>query len=586
MTRSSSAPFIAFMLSLLLPLRGEDGVIEVPFEETSDFFLDPGALNGKCLAASLLTDTGTLFELESPELPSGAYRVHIRLKVSHTISEHTSRLAFQLAAQNPANQFGRELTIIAFERPGRYQDFSIPILIDDRAQWMKFSLTWNWRAAALKKRPPEPVKPPKIETEATLEVEEEEVEVLERKLSDLPYHMAVDRVWLEPLGDITVYDFTVDKLRYRPGEKVSISGTVRNFSERERNVQVSISIFRDMNEENAVRTETLILAPESSQAFAIESRLDDPLWGHEARCVITEKGKVLTRASEYFTVHNNPWAVAIGGFSTSMTVSHAGPDEASALQNAIGRKKQYLNLVEFVFWAPDDFGDLNPTAEYWSGQLRNHNSAESTKRLTDAFHKVGIACSVYAKLGTPGGKAGYEVLRKHPEWYRPDFYDVAQLDRWDRSPEMRSWPQLTVRRDIRESYEHHADEIIKSVKRFGWDIIRYDSHMMWKETGDILRLVKGRVNKAYPHVQWGYNDNVHRSGNQPPPTSASWAQNEGNEKLKPVYDLLCENGGMIMDEYNLQAGLGRWSYQRYGGRQVSIRDGGHSRGGHVIYCPF
>lgn len=133
MTRSSSAPFIAFMLSLLLPLRGEDGVIEVPFEETSDFFLDPGALNGKCLAASLLTDTGTLFELESPELPSGAYRVHIRLKVSHTISEHTSRLAFQLAAQNPANQFRRELTIIAFERPGRYQDFSIPILIDDRA---------------------------------------------------------------------------------------------------------------------------------------------------------------------------------------------------------------------------------------------------------------------------------------------------------------------------------------------------------------------------------------------------------------------------------------------------------------------
>jgi len=265
---------------------------------------------------------------------------------------------------------------------------------------------------------------------------------------------------------------------------------------------------------------------------SLEALLDKRLWGHEARCVISEDGREVGRASEVFTVHANPWAVAIGGFSMDLTVYRAGPDKASALRNAMRRKRGYQNLVEFVFWAPDDFGDFNPEGEFWSGQMHRHNSAESTKRLTEAFHQVGIACSVYAKISGPGGKAGYEVLRKHPEWYQPGFYDVAQLERWERSPEMSSWPTLGVQRDLAEPYEHHADELVKSVSNFGWDMIRYDSSMNWNEAGDVLRLVKRRMCKAHPQVQWGYNDDLHRTDKQPPPTGATWAKTEG-QTLKP-----------------------------------------------------
>lgn len=578
---------ISCLLLFLTPraAQAQERVIEVPFDGKLDFYIDPDAHQEKCLAASILKDEGTLFEVESPQLAPGVYRAHIRLKISHTISEHTSRLDFFVGAQGSTESFTERNTIIGFELPGKYQDFILPVTISNRSKQLRISVTWKWAGSLQNKRPPEPVKPPKIQTDASLEVEKEEIEALERKLTDLPFHIAADRIWLEPIGDIPIEDFTVDKLRYRPGEKASISGSVRNLSGREREVQVKLSLVRGIDEEKVVSSFALKLSPDSSQPIKAEALLDERLWGHEARCVIMEGGREVCLASEFFTVHENPWAVSIGGFSMDLTVYRAGPDKASALRTAMRRKNRYQNLVEFVFWAPDDFGDFNPEGEFWSGQMHRHNSAESTQRLTEAFHQVGIACSVYAKIAGPGGKAGYEVLRKHPEWYTPGFYDVAQLERWERSPEMSSWPTLGVQREIAAPFEHHANELTKSVKNFGWDMIRYDSSMLPEDTGDILRLVKERVNRTHPHVQWGYNDDLHRTDKHPPLTSAPWANNKGRP-LKPVFDTLCENGGMIMDEYNNHAGKDGWSYLKYATRHVAIRDVVHPKGGHVIYCPF
>jgi hypothetical protein len=566
------------------PSQGQEGTIEVPFDEDWDFYLDSDAHQGKCLAASILKDQGMLFEIESPKLAPGAYRAHIRLKISHTISEHTSRLSFIIGAQSSTRDFTQKNTILGFELPGKYQDFVLPVMADASSKHLSFSFTWKWSGPRGSKRPPEPVKPPEVQTDGSLEVEKEEIEALERKLTDLPFHLAVDRIWLVPVGDVEVEDFTVDKLRYRPGEKATVSGTIRNLTKRERNVQVKILLIGGLDEEKEITSYELKLAPDGSEPVRVEALLNERLWGHEARCIITEDGREVGRASEVFTVHTNPWAVAIAGFSMDLTVYRAGPDKASAMRGALGRKASYQNTVEFVFWAPDDFGNFNPSGEFFSGQMHRHNSAESTQRLTEAFRQVGVACSVYAKNGTGGGKAGYEILRKHPEWYEPGFYDVAQLDRWDRSPEMSSWPTLGAQHDLEEPFIHHADELIKSVESFGWDMIRYDSHMQQNETGDITRLVKSKVNKAHPLLQWGYNTGLHRTRKQPPVTGASWAK-PGGQELKPVFDELCKDGGMIMDEWNNHAAKG-WSYRKYASRHISIRDVVHPKGGHLVFCPF
>lgn len=579
----------------ILPLTATPSVadeIDVPLEQTrAIMYTDPGSPRRRCRAASVLSNTGTLFDLESPELAPGVYRVHMRLKMSHTISKHTARLEFTLAATGKAESGARKLTIVDFELPGVYQDFSFPLEVCRKKKaWVKLSASWSWRSGVLDKRPPEPVELPTVGAKATLEEDAEEIEPLEHQLKELPYHLASDRVWLESLGDVAVRDLEVDKIRYRPRETASATGIVRNYAERDRELTVETFLIRGLDDTQLANTQTVTVGPMASEAFRGNVPLDDRMWGHEVRCVVKEDGRELASASQYFTVHTNPWAVAIGGFPMDLTIYRAGPNGRNVELNAVSRKRQYVNQVEFVFWAPDDFGDLNPQDKYWSGQMRRHNSAASTKWLIDAFHKAGISCAFYSKIQTAGGKAGYEVLRRHPDWYLPGFYDVAQLDRWDRSTEMHIWPQLGVRRDIPDPYVHHAEEIIRSVKTFGWDMIRYDSSMMYPEAGDMLRLVKYKVNKACPGFQWGCNSGVHRTNNPPPPTCGKWKIDPDADwakaPLRPVYDMLCEDGGMMMDEWNNHAHQDRWTYDKYASRHIHFRKEVHRRGGHVVFCPF
>jgi hypothetical protein len=121
-------------------------------------------------------------------------------------------------------------------------------------------------------------------------------------------------------------------------------------------------------------------------------------------------------------------------------------------------------------------------------------------------------------------------------------------------------------------------------------MVRYDSGMTDPESGDVLRLVKRTVNRACPGFQWGYNTGLHRTENPPPPSSGKWDSDPNAEwnklPLKPVFDILCEDGGMIMDEWNNHAATDGWTYESYAGRHVNIRKQAHSRGGHVVLCSF
>ena len=259
----------------------------------------------------------------------------------------------------------------------------------------------------------------------------------------------------------------------------------------------------------------------------------------------------------------------------------AGPNGENCERMAQHVKKSYANAIEFVFWAPDDFGDLTPTeTPYWGGQLRHQSGAESTRLLIEAFHRAGIACSFYATFTGGGGRAGYDLYRKHPDWFRPAFYDVAQLDRWDRSKEMMSWPRVGVRSDLAAPYLHHGREIIRSAEHFGWDSIRYDSNMGVKApdtdepyVAKYFPMVKEMVMKAAPHFRWGYNDALHRQNLKKEPA------------LDKLFSTLCEGGGMIMDEYNNHAFQDGWPYDKYARRHRHIRDMVHARGGHYTLCP-
>jgi len=524
-------------------------------------------------------------------LRPGLYRAHFRLRLSHTISKHTASLEFTLAATGGNEGPGeRILSVVDFELPGTYQDFVVPFAVRGKREHIRLRAGWAWRGPK-DERPPEPVDLPDSAGADAMEIGEKQnvLEPLEHRLTELPYHIALDRLWVEFCGEAEIRDVTVDKIRYRPGEQVTVSGSVRNFAPEQREFELGIDVVRGVDERRNVHREALEIGAGRSRSFEATFQLSDRLWGHAVECHLARDGRPIARASEVFSVHHNPWAVAVGSFPMDLTIYRAGPDGKNAERCALSRKQQYANQIEFVFWAPDDFGDLTPEGQYWSGQMRRHNSAESTRQLVEAFHQAGISCAVYGKL-TSGGKAGYELLRKHPEWMDPMFYDVHQLDRWERSTDMVSWPQLRVCGDTPAPYIHHAEEIVRSVKDFGWDAVRYDTAWDAPESADILRLVKSKVRAACPELQWGYNTGLHRREHQPTPSHPEWAKDvlpaRALESPTPIFEMLCEDGGMIMDEYNRHAGQDPWSYRRYATRHVHIRDKVHPHGGHLVFCPF
>ncbi|MBS3764506.1 MAG: hypothetical protein KGZ25_14505, partial [Planctomycetes bacterium] len=587
---------VIFLLGIFLfecdLAAGEDSATKIPLEKIGrTIYLERAGGEKKCVAANLFEAGGRFFNVPISDLKAGVYRAHFRLKVSHTISKHTSLLEFNIGTKGGCEKpTSRSLSIVDFKLPGTYQNFVVPFAVSGRRKRVLLTAGWDWRGKA-DERPPEPVDMPDAGEQGAMDVgnDEKAIEPLQHKLTELPYHLALDRLWVECVGDAEIRGVTVDKIRYEPKEPVIVTGEMRNFAAERREFQLNADLVRGIDERQNVHQRIVTVDGRRSRKFEFIFDLPNKRWGHAIECRISENGRTIDRASEVFSVHTNPWAVAVGSFPMDLTIYRAGPGFRNADECALSRKNNYANQVEFVFWAPDDFGDLTPEGKYWSGQMRRRNSAESTRQLIRAFHRVGVSCAVYIKL-TAGGKAGYELLRRHPEWMEPMFYDMHHLDRWERSKEMVSWPQLRVRRGMAAPYIHHAEEIVRSVKEFGWDAVRYDTGWQKPDSSAILELVKREVRESCPQLQWGYNTGLHRRARQPKPVVPAWGEDvlpaEFIKSPRPAFDVLCENGGMVMGEYNRHAGQDGWTYKRYASRHVGTRDKVHQREGHLVFCPF
>ena len=550
------------------------GAIEVPLAQVGAMlFADPDARGGRCLAGDVLNDTGRLFALLTPKLDPGFYRVHVQAKLKPTVSAHTARLSFRLAASGGGEGGALSFATLAFAEPGVPQDFSCVLPVRRAETVAAITLDWTWSDTLAQKRPVPKLKAPEPgETSALVGGSALGDDFkLEHKLTELDYYVAADRVWLERVGDVAISDLTTNKVRYRPGEAGAATATIRCLAATPLPVVAELALVRGPDDVSVVTRRELTLAPGATAATEFSFTLDDRQWGHEVRLLLRRGDAVLARADEVFTVHANPWAVAIGAKTMHGTIYGSGNGTVEGARRAARlRRATYGNQVEFVFWGPDDFGGLVPTGEYYSGQMRYHSSAATTKLLLDACHAEGIACAFYSKFCTGGGRAGYDLLRRHPEWLSPSFYDVAQMDRWERSTNMVSWPQLDVRTDQEAAYRHHAAQLVASVKTFGWDMVRYDSDTGGAHVPERLRLIKDLVMKECPGFAWGYNDSVHRMAKPPP---GAW-------------ELVCENGSMIMDEYNVHAAKEGWPVDRYTNRQQIFRDQVLPRGGYLVFIGF
>jgi len=574
-------------------MNAEPTEIEVDLSEGLDKGImakDPEADDKRCVVADISKHSGTAFDADSPDLEPGVYRAVLKLKLPKIRHMNTAPVSWSFSVGG-AGKGARSFDMLLIERAARYQEIPCRFVVGRKG---KASVALSWRRKALlpdkradvrveKKDIPtvDDMVDPKDEIEGMTESEVEAELSEEPPIAGLKYlYMAVDGVSIVPVSDAEIEHFDVDKVRYKPGEKVAVSVRVRNYSSQARDLTARTVLVQDLDTVIPVDEKTLSLEAGAAESFTCESPALKEKWGYAARCRVFDGDRQLAERSEYFTMHNNMWAVLIAGRGPAQFTAHVTPERAVAA--AKSNKRRYRTFVESGFWPPSGFGDFTPDTEYWwSGQGNYYGSVTGTRLQNDEGHKVGISFAMYSNIWGGDGPPAFELIRQRPEWGYPSTFNVAWFERWDRNPmgtgvdkfPMHVWPVTIIHNGgANEPIRHHARELIGTHKMCGWDAVRYDSHGISNHNAKLVQITKEIVHKEVPEFQFGYNSSVPR-----------W-----NPSKTEAFRVHCEGGGGIMEEGIRQFGGGGMSYsggatyEAFAKRILDFKKEARHFGGHFI----
>ena len=356
---------------------------------------------------------------------------------------------------------------------------------------------------------------------------------------------------IEALAPIGVTALGADKALYEPGEKGGLQVKVKNFGSGRAWGELTV-LFRSglgTSTEVSSRTISVGAAEETFEmAFAAPQR-----WGTEIAVVLSCDGKVETWRT-YFGTTDNFWEMGIGHAYPIFTQGERGKSMVRGLPLTLRGK--YSNWLDVFFWAPCDWSRLTPPSKlWWGGQTGYPHDEENLQALVKALQGNGIRVSAYVSRNA-AGPCGWETARRHPEWFGggrfTGRFNVEHLDHYN-DPAWRArqekldlgWYGVRVDLTQLEPLDYGIDQIIESVKHYGWDAVRFDGHYTTGfdpvSTRNMRRL-KERVLKAHPHFRFGYN-----WGRAP-----EWRGGFTHELREAM-----AGGGMYMQE-----GIRHWSYTR------------------------
>lgn len=314
-------------------LDNSDGV------KNAKVYTDVKAADKRATVGNVELPEGTLFETATPPLPLGEYRLTLRAKMSALGSINTAPLSFSLhlggatpiripptRGSRPAEaEFPFDITV--FERAQTYQDISFPVRISEagpvtiRFVWRRVGLTGidgNSRGVnmqmdeAYKRQIPST--PDLMSQEVggglddLLELEEEpEISTCKHLF------LAVDSVTLTPVTLLPIEELSVDKIRYKPGEKATIALAVANGEQAMQSVSIETVLLCGLDTEIPLDERVIAIPPKERKAWTVQSPPLTRNWGYAVRTRVKAGERILSERSEYFTVHSNHWAVLIAG---------------------------------------------------------------------------------------------------------------------------------------------------------------------------------------------------------------------------------------------------------------------------------
>jgi len=315
---------------------------------------------------------------------------------------------------------------------------------------------------------------------------------------------------------VQIVHVTTNKVHYLRGEAGSAQVTLTNTGAQ----ALTLSLEGEITQELARATPfpakavTLPAGKELTVDFPFTAPMQD--YGGVIAVRAVQGGTVLARGQEMFGVSDALWNIAIGANVTDWMDQTGWPwtNPANGLKIA---RAQYFNWWEKMFWSPDMFGNLTPAEERWySGQGGRDEIKTVIKRCAALAKANGIASITYS-INTSGGPAGWEIARRHPDWYLSGengqprgIFDTDIFARWNSKERFdRGWwyayPDLT-RDDV---LNHAIDEFLRSSAEYGWDGVRFDGNFTWVGDDELgaynQRRVKERLWEKYPQFSFGFN---------------------------------------------------------------------------------
>lgn len=574
-------PVVA-LLAVAAAAAGEAGVVRLDLRKhpaDGKPYKDKAADGGVCLLADISKPAGTLAAPLSGTLPPGAYALRADLKASLTNDLNTAHVEVDIAVLARGRSVpleSRKLTILDFELPKTYRTFELPFSLAQEAA-LECRIAWKRTGKGVLMRVKATDTPGTPDVPLAGEVKEEGTDEAEAELEEEPdigvvkhLYLAVANMVVVSRGSIGISQLDVNKIRYRRGEPFETSVALTNYGDTPAPVTVKTELICDLEPPRTIGRHQLDIPARETARLTVNSKLEGEEWGCELRVTALEGEKVIATRSEYFTVADNMWDVALWGRGWHESF---GWTRERAAELAKENKRTYANWTESGFWAPDEFGNFTPeTDEFAGGQNCYHGSVEGTRVCIEEGHKIGMSFALYSNFWGGDGLDGFELIRRHPDWGYPGDCDVEWLDRWiENIPKtgfdrMRVWPITIMDMRNDEPYKHHARETIEAHRTIGFDATRYDSWGSSEGTKRLLPLVKKWVNDVVPEYQWGYNCAV-------PDEAANWSE---------AFDEMCRNGGLIMEEAirNFHESHETWEY--FAKRILDYKDIVRKRGGNFV----
>ena len=400
------------------------------------------------------------------------------------------------------------------------------------------------------------------------------------------FYFGLDRAEIQKLsGSARVARVETDRVRYRPGAQLVATVTLRALTTSARGT-LRLYLEHGVDDRRPV-AERSVRMEKSEQSEAFELTLpEDAALGY-ALVAQWSSGEDRAEAAEYFTVTDNFYRTAVIYVHPVHNETFRSSYEGLAERLA----GAYVNAREVFFWAEEDMVEMSPESDYWfSGQTGYHVSKAGLQAMVRDLQRRGIAVSTYAKFvlsGYLGWDYAYSYPLDHTNQYgfrvgKWGTTYVPALDRFRNKefvgqgsgmdgllskgagyvPFLPIDPDPTPR-NVRTA----AEEIIRSVKIFGWDGLRWDGHPRGaapgrnssggarpgkynarghRKTRALIRYFKDIVAGEYPDFRHGYN-------------YLSATSNPGYDWAVEDYELdeLSRDGGLLMNESIGNHGFGK-----------------------------